>query len=124
MALNETNSWAPRHLLSGDIPVFSEPETYVAGAAVVALTVVGRVTASGKLKKAVKTANDGSQKPVGIAVADVDASAADAVGPTYKMGCFNPNALVIDPSFTVEDVRIAFDGTPLRIRAPLALTTF
>ena len=124
MALNETNTYTPDQLITGTIPVYSEPETYASGAAVAALTVVGRITASKKLVKAVKTANDGSQKPVGIAVGDVDASAADAVGPTYKMGCFNPAALVIDPSFTVEDVRVAFDGTPLRLRAPLSLTTY
>lgn len=124
MALNETNSYVPEHLITGTMPVFSEPEVYVAGAAVAALTVVGRVTATGKLKKAVKTANDGSQKPVGIAVGDVDAAAADAVGATYKAGCFDPAVLVIDPSFTAEDVRIAFEGSPLFLRAPLALTTF
>lgn len=124
MALNETNTYTPDGLITGTMPVFSEPETYASGAAVAALTVVGRITASGKLKKAVKSASDGSQKPIGIAVADVDASGADAVGPTYKAGCFDPGKLVIDASYTAEEVRVAFDGTPLRLRAPLPLTTY
>ena len=124
MALNETNTYKPDTLITGTMPVYSQPETYLSGAAVAALTVVGRVTASGKLKKAVKTANDGSKTPVGIAVADVDASAADAIGPTYKAGCFNPDLLVIDPSFSADDLRIAFEGTPLFIRSALGLTTF
>ena len=123
MALNETNTYRPEALITGTMPVYSEPETFLTGAAVAALTVVGRVTANGKLKKAVKTATDGSQKPVGIAVADVEASVADAVGPTYKAGVFNPDMLVIDGSFTPEDVRIAFEGSPLFLRKPLGLTT-
>lgn len=46
------------------------------------------------------------------------------MGPTYKAGVFNPDMLVIDPSFSAEDVRIAFEGTPLFLRKPLGLTTF
>ncbi|KQP11163.1 hypothetical protein ASF28_08960 [Methylobacterium sp. Leaf99] len=123
MALNETNTYRPEALLSGTMPVYSEPDTYAVGAVVAANTVVGRVTASKKLVKSVKTASDGSQKPVGIAVADVDASAGDAVGPTYKAGCFNPDGLVIDASFTGDDLRLAFEGTPIFIRKTLNLTT-
>lgn len=123
MASNTTHTYRPEHLITGTSPIVSEPETYAAGAAVPALTVVGRVTATGKLKKAVKTANDGSQKPVGIAVADVDAAAADAVGPTYKAGTFDPGSLLIDPSLTPEEVRLAFEGTGLFLRAPLPLTS-
>ncbi|MCJ2108035.1 head decoration protein [Methylobacterium sp. E-041] len=124
MALNETNTYVPEHDIVGTMPVYSEPETYLTGALVAKRSVVGRVTASGKLKLAVKTATDGSQKPIGIAVRDVDASAADAVGPTYKAGVFDPTTLTIDPSFSVEDVRLAFEGSPLFIRTPLSLSTY
>ena len=123
MALNETNTYVPESAFVGTMPVYSEPDTFASGAVVAARTVVGRITASKKLVKAVKTATDGSQKPVGIAVRDVDASAADAVGPVYKAGAFDPTKLVIDPSFTADDVRLAFEGTPLFIRTPLSLTT-
>ena len=124
MALNETNLYVPENAIVGTMPVYSEPETFASGALVAARTVVGRVTATKKLVKAVKTATDGSQNPIGIAVQAVDASTADAVGPVYKAGVFDPTKLVIDPSFTAEDVRLAFEGRPLFIRTPLSLTTF
>ncbi|GJE27954.1 head decoration protein [Methylobacterium organophilum] len=124
MALNETNTYLPENAILGTMPVYSEPEILASGALYPALTVVGRVTASKKLVKAVKTANDGSQKPVGIVVRDIDASAGDAVGPVYKAGEFDPTKLLIDGSFSTEDVRLAFEGTPLYLRTPLPLTTF
>lgn len=124
MALNTTTEYRPEALFTGTTPVLSEPEVYAAGVDVARLTVVGRVAATGKLKKAVKTATDGSQKPIGIAVADVECAAADVIGPTYKAGAFNPDVLAIDPTFTVEEVRLAFEGTPITMRRPLNLTTW
>jgi hypothetical protein len=41
-------------------------------------TVVGIITASGKVTQLAPSANDGSQNAAGVLVADVDASAADA----------------------------------------------
>ena len=37
---------------------------------------------------------------------------------------FEAAVLVIDPSFTAEDVRIAVEGSPLFLRAPLQLPTY
>jgi hypothetical protein len=43
-------------------------------------TVVGKITASGKVTQLAPSANDGSENAAGVLVADVDASAADAPG--------------------------------------------
>jgi len=53
------------------------PKTIVAGADLVKGTVLGRVTASGKLKAAVATSVDGSEVPVAVLMEDAAAASAD-----------------------------------------------
>lgn len=60
---------------------------------------------SGKLTKAVKTATDGSAVPHSIAVDDVDATLADKNGGVYVAGEFNQNAIILDASFAIADVK-------------------
>jgi len=43
-------------------------------------TVVGIITASGKVKQLAPSANDGSENAAGVLIGDVDASAADTPG--------------------------------------------
>ncbi len=66
-------------------------------------TVVGKITASGKLVPAVATANDGSQTPYGIVCEYVDTTAtgtnADTNFSVAVAGVFNYTALLIDTSF-------------------------
>lgn len=57
-----------------------EEVTIVSGQNLVAGTVVGKVTASGKYKAYANANSDGSETAVGILYAAVDASAADANG--------------------------------------------
>ncbi len=57
-----------------------ENVTVVSGQNLAAGTVVGRITASGKIKVYDNAAVDGSQTAIGVLTAGVDASAADAPG--------------------------------------------
>ncbi|MFM4022997.1 head decoration protein, partial [Klebsiella variicola] len=70
-------------------------------------TVLGKITASGKYTKSVKTATDGSQNPVAILVDNVDASTTDQNGGLYLMGEFNQNRIVYDNTWTVADLKSA-----------------
>jgi hypothetical protein len=103
-------AYTPEQVIVGASDVITRPETYAAGADVAALTVMGRVTASGKLIPSVSTAVDGSEKPVAIAVEAVAAAAADKVGPAYIAGEFNVDALVWDASWTTDAQKLASPG--------------
>ena len=103
-------TFTPEQVVIGASDVITRPETFLTGANVAALTVCGRVTASGKLKKSVQTANDGSQVPVAICIEDVASAAADKVGPAYIAGEFNIDALVWDASWTTDALKLASAG--------------
>jgi len=55
------------------------PATIAAGANLVKGTILGRITASGKLKAAAAASSDGSQTPVAVLMEDAAAAGADAV---------------------------------------------
>lgn len=63
---------------------------------------------SAKFVKAVKTAVDGSQDPLGILVDDADASAADVNAGMYQTGEFNGSRLIYDVSYSLGDITDAF----------------
>jgi hypothetical protein len=54
--------------------------TVVAGQSLKTGTVVGKITASGKVTQLAPGANNGSENAAGVLLADVDASAAEAPG--------------------------------------------
>lgn len=104
-----TESYTPEVVWLDD-DVISKPDTIALAGVVPALTVLGRVTASGKLIKSVAGATDGSQKPVAILVASVDTTAADVVAPVYVGGTFNVDALLFDASFATPAAKLAAFG--------------
>ncbi|MDV7272098.1 head decoration protein [Thioclava sp. A2] len=57
-----------------------EPVTLLAGTAYPVGAVLGRITASGKLKLSAATGTDGAQTAAGVLLYAVDATAADATG--------------------------------------------
>lgn len=81
-------------------------------------TVIGRVTATGELKQSVQTANDGSQKPVGALVHDVNASASATGCQFVRGGWLNRSLLNWDASWTTTLRESALDGTPMRLVTP------
>lgn len=107
------------HLITGDQDIVTLPVTVVSGQNLAAGTVVGRLSASGKVTLAALGASDGSQVAYGILVNAIDATSADKAGTVYVGGCFNPDALVWGGTFdTALKKSLAFDGTNITLRAP------
>jgi hypothetical protein len=103
-------SFTPEQVIVGATDVITRPETFASGADVAALTVCGRVTASGKLIKSVRTASDGSEVPVAICVENVASAAADKVGPAYIAGEFNVDGVVWDASWATDAQKLKSTG--------------
>lgn len=103
-------SYVPENLLAGDSDLITKPDTIAQAGAIVPFTVLGRVTASGKLIKSVRTAVDGSQSPVAILCEDVDSTAADVVAPVYVAGEFDIASLVWDASWATDAQKLAAFG--------------
>lgn len=91
------------NLFAGDAEVVREKA--VAGALLTRGTVVGKVTATGKIIAADSTAVDGSKDPYGI-VAD-DVAAIDDPAVVYLTGEFNENALTFGGADTADTHRLA-----------------
>lgn len=90
--------------------------TLITGQNLVAGTVLGRITASGKLTKADQDGVNGSAICVGILVHDVDATSADKDCLYYYSGEFNGALLTWDAGFTTALQKSAFDGSPIAIK--------
>lgn len=99
-------------------PIITEQATLLSGQNLAALTAVGRVTASGKIRAAVKTAEDGSQVVIGFTVQAVHADGADADCPIYKGGRINKTIATIDASYTAADIAGMFDRTAITLETP------
>lgn len=111
-------SYSPTQLFAGDADVVTDDGHVVAsGQGVVPkYSVVGIVTATGKLAKHNPGAGDGSQIAVGITTQAVDATSADAKVAIYKAGYFNHAALTWNAATTTLAARKAvFERTPVKI---------
>lgn len=102
-------TFTPDALIEGSqFPLMSEAAVVASGAGkLVRGTVLGCVTATGKLVKVDSTKNDGSQKPYAILSEDVDASSADVQTSVYLTGCFNSASLVFGGTDTVATHKLA-----------------
>ena len=99
-------SITPEQRFAGDSDIITKPMTIAQAGVLAAGTVLGKVTASGKLIKAVIGAADGSATPVAILVEAVDTTAADAVAPVYLAGEFALDFLVFDATFNTEALKL------------------
>lgn len=75
---------------------------------------------SGKYKRAVAAATDGSQRPIGILVGDVDATAADKAASIFRTGEFNEAALNFGAGHSASTVRDALEAQNIYLRAVTA----
>lgn len=98
-------------LLTGPGPSNTYPETLLDQNAVLpAYSVVGRITASGKITLANSGAADGSQFPIGITCNAAPDVGADQSVSIYRDGCFNPDRLNWHASFASDtQKRLAFE---------------
>lgn len=118
LAQTGTETFTPEQLFAGDANVITAPHTLVSGQNLAQYAVVGRVTASGKLKVCDLAALDGSAVAFGILVNAVDASGGDKACTVYVAGDFNRAALAWHASFTTDLLKsLAFDRTNIVTRA-------
>jgi len=105
-------------VFAGEYPIETIPVTLASGAGVVApLSVVGKVTASGKYVLCNLDAVDGSEVPAFIVVDGGDATSADLTVKAYKSGTFNIDALTWHSSFDTDAKKLAaFGAGPLTVK--------
>lgn len=112
-----TEAFNPEQLLTGGGDAIMRPNLFRGGANVPALTVCGRISATGKLVQSVRGASDGSQVPCAIAAADVPCALIDKTGPAYIAGEFNVAALRWDASWSTDEQRLtAFGEGPIVLK--------
>lgn len=75
---------------------------------------------SGKWKRSVAAATDGSQRPLAILVGDVDATAADKNAAIYRTGEFNEAALNFGAGHSASTVRAALEAQQIYLKTTVA----
>jgi len=104
-AFGSESSPAVQTVIGGDYPRVTRKVTIASGAALPEGAVLGMITASGKYVLSASAAVDGSQTPVAILCAGVDAAAADAEGIVWFSGEFNAGALGFGAGHSAESTR-------------------
>lgn len=75
---------------------------------------------SGKYKKSLAAATDGSQTPVAILAEDADASSADAYAIAYYTGDFNSDAMTFGAGHTAASVKDALRDRGIFLHTPVS----
>jgi len=102
-----TETFTPENLFAGNVyPVVTEKAT-ITGGNYARGTVLGMVTASGKLTIVDSTKSDGTETPYAILADAVDASSDDKVAAVYLTGEFNQAALVFGGTDTYATHKVA-----------------
>jgi len=118
LASSETENYTPEQQYGGEADVVSASGTVASGNNLARLTVVARQTADNKLVPYDPAGTGGAEVALGITAEAIDASLADAVGPIYIGGVFNPDELVWGGAVTAAQKEVAFDGTNIALRKP------
>lgn len=105
--MSVVSSSTPDNLFAGTYPVVEEGGTLLTGSVYPRGAVLGKVTASGKYIVCDTAAVDGSEAPVAILLDEVDATAADKLGPLALSGEFQEDALTLGGATTPADVKAA-----------------
>lgn len=95
------------NLVAGTFPQITETATIVSGAGALARgTVLGKITASGKLVTVDSAGtDDGRRAPYAVLAEAVDATSADKVAGVYLSGEYNEDALVFGGTDTKDTHR-------------------
>jgi hypothetical protein len=112
-----TGTQTPDNLVLGGYPLVTYDETIISGQDVVRGTVMGRITASGKLTACDHTASDGSQTPYAVMAEDCDASTADTNCGAYVAGYFVEGSLTFGGTSDIDDLKVAMRGANLYTQA-------
>ncbi len=100
-------SYAPENLIGGEFPRVARKITVATGANLVAGSLLGKITASGKHILSLSAAEDGSQTPDVILAEAADAASADVQAVAYFSGEFNELAVTFGTGHTANSVREA-----------------
>lgn len=103
-------TYTPGQRIVGDSDVITNNFTLISGQNLTSGAVLGRITASGKLKLCDSAAGDGSNVPVAILCEAVDATAGDKVTSVYVAGEFNMDFCVWHASFNTDALKLAAFG--------------
>jgi hypothetical protein len=113
-------SMTPDNLIGGqEIELLTTKVTIASGQKLKRGTVLGIVTASGKAKTVLNTANDGSQTAKLVLCDDVDASMADKEAFAYKTGMFNRSALIVGINDTIANHEAELRAVHIHLKAVL-----
>jgi hypothetical protein len=118
--MTETLSY--KNLRAGLYPEKVKTVILVSGAGVlVAGTVLGRISASGKFKTVNSANSDGSQAPYAILLEDIDASAADKRANVAFTGDFSRSVLVFGGSDTIATHEVALRNIGLFVEETVSV---
>jgi hypothetical protein len=118
MAGMTSESLARDNLLLDDLNEFTDQYTIVSGAGVLVRgTLLGLITASGKLKTSLTAAGDGSNSAFAILAEDVDATSADKTASVYLAGSFNQAAITLGTGWTIATAKAALRSLGIFIKA-------
>jgi hypothetical protein len=102
-------------LYAGDAPIVTADFVVDAGN-LAKYTVMGKITATGKVIVLTPGASDGSQFAFGILSQPVDATGGDVTAALFTAGFFNHAALIWPAALdTLVERQVAFDGTMIQI---------
>lgn len=102
-SVDVTENFTP--FISGDKKIITAGVVIASGETISQFQLLGRVTATHEYKLCVKTATDGSQVPKRISTMPADASGgAVECGVYCEVEC-NPDQVVLDASWTVDEVK-------------------
>ncbi|HDR8944316.1 TPA: head decoration protein [Burkholderia vietnamiensis] len=112
-------TFVPDQLIAGPKQIVTRNAT-ITGGPYARGTVLGIITASGKLTIATSAASDGSQNPAAILADYADGSAADVTAGVFLEGEFNINAITLGAGITSTAARDAL--RPLGIHLKTSVT--
>ena len=111
-----TTAYDPNGILAGTENYNTIEVTILSGQNLVAGSVLGKVTASGKCVLSLSGSSDGSETPYAILMEDRDASAADLVGVALITGQVNDNQLTLGTAHTIASITEGLRGLGIVIK--------
>ncbi len=100
-----SETYTPDRLIAGETQLVTRSYVLLAGQVLERGTIVGMITASGKLTTSTSAAADGSQNPFGILIDHYDSTLGDMAGcGVYLKGEFNENAVILGTGWTLATI--------------------
>jgi len=104
-------------LMPGKKPIFA-PFIIAGGQVLAAGSVLGAVSATGKLLFSAAAAGDGSQVPMSVLMEDLDTTAGDKTFQVLVEGFVNETALVLGVGHTTDTVRFLLNTSGIHMKSP------